>query len=373
MDDQSVLPLIDLIYEAALDPLRWNEFLARFAAAAKSTHVGLLIFDYKDMAHNVPAQFGFTPEGIKQLNEYWGAHDVYIQHAKPFLKTGWIHKSQQYISDRVLVGSRFYNEWAFPMERTFHQCGAVIAHENTRNAVLTTLRPKNMGEFEDEQLRLLRLLLPHLQRATRIHLAMTDLRRHSGQLEFALDKLPTGVVFVASNGYTLFANIAARALLDDGTGVYLDHGILHARDPKASRDLRRMIHEAALTVIGQGIQAGGVLSLLKSTGSPLFVTVAPFRPIPGISPQNTSAIVFINDPERTPIPRENVLRSLFALTPAEAALAELLASGETVASAAEKRGLTFESARSSLKTIFKKTQTNRQTALVRLLMNIRPW
>jgi DNA-binding CsgD family transcriptional regulator len=66
------------------------------------------------------------------------------------------------------------------------------------------------------------------------------------------------------------------------------------------------------------------------------------------------------------------LRSHFRLTPAEARLVLHLVAGETLRSAAVKLSITYETARSSLKNIFKKTETCRQAELVLVVLTALP-
>jgi DNA-binding CsgD family transcriptional regulator len=66
------------------------------------------------------------------------------------------------------------------------------------------------------------------------------------------------------------------------------------------------------------------------------------------------------------------LRWHFGLTPAEARLAFHLAGGETLRSAAVKLGISYETTRSSLKNIFKKTETRRQAELVIVILTALP-
>lgn len=60
----------------------------------------------------------------------------------------------------------------------------------------------------------------------------------------------------------------------------------------------------------------------------------------------------------------------FALTPAEARLAALLATGCSLEDAGDALGITRETARSRIKAIFQKTDTNRQGQLVALLASL---
>jgi DNA-binding CsgD family transcriptional regulator len=66
------------------------------------------------------------------------------------------------------------------------------------------------------------------------------------------------------------------------------------------------------------------------------------------------------------------LRSHFGLTPAEARLALHLVTGETLRSAALKLRITYETARTSLKKIFRKTGTCRQAELVLAILTALP-
>jgi DNA-binding CsgD family transcriptional regulator len=61
------------------------------------------------------------------------------------------------------------------------------------------------------------------------------------------------------------------------------------------------------------------------------------------------------------------IRNAFRLTAAESRLALRLLTGESVRSAAAALGITYESARSHLKSIFHKTGTHRQGELIVLL------
>ena len=64
----------------------------------------------------------------------------------------------------------------------------------------------------------------------------------------------------------------------------------------------------------------------------------------------------------------DLLKRHFGLTPAEARLALHLVAGETLRSAAVKLSISYETARTSLKNIFRKTGTCRQAELVIVIL-----
>jgi DNA-binding CsgD family transcriptional regulator len=67
-----------------------------------------------------------------------------------------------------------------------------------------------------------------------------------------------------------------------------------------------------------------------------------------------------------------LLRCRFGLTPAEARLALHLVAGETLRSAEAKLRMTYETARTHLKSIFQKTGTCRQAELVVVIVTAIP-
>ena len=67
-----------------------------------------------------------------------------------------------------------------------------------------------------------------------------------------------------------------------------------------------------------------------------------------------------------------LLRSHFGLTQAEARLALHLVAGETLRSAEVKLDISYETARSRLKSIFDKTKTHRQAELAIVILTALP-
>ena len=80
---------------------------------------------------------------------------------------------------------------------------------------------------------------------------------------------------------------------------------------------------------------------------------------------NQSLALIMNEPI-------DLLRCHFGLTPAEAKLALHLVAGETLRSAEVKLSISYETARTSLKNIFKKTGTCRQAELVIVILTALP-
>ena len=80
------------------------------------------------------------------------------------------------------------------------------------------------------------------------------------------------------------------------------------------------------------------------------------------------AVVFITDPEEETHSAQEILMHLYRLTRAEARLASVMMQGTSVGEAADRLQLSYETCRSQLKSVFLKTETSRQTDLVRMLL-----
>jgi DNA-binding CsgD family transcriptional regulator len=121
------------------------------------------------------------------------------------------------------------------------------------------------------------------------------------------------------------------------------------------------------------IRLDGIRRRLQAEGSPVVIKEAGEPPL----------VVYLATDARTgcedfqivdlgelPAPTAEVLNALFGLSAAEARLAQLLARGESVESAARALDVKPTTARSQLAAIFEKTGTRRQAKLVALLSRL---
>jgi len=166
-------------------------------------------------------------------------------------------------------------------------------------------------------------------------------------------------------------NRAAERLIATRDVLTLDRGELRAARASDTTRLRSLLADAVATSTAGGVGAGGTLALGRSSGGrPLMTCVSPLcgrkTHFPGIAP--AAAMVIVTDPERGEVPDADVLGALLRLTPAEAKLTRLLALGFTINDAAVDLGLRRDTVRTRVKTIFEKTSTHSQAALMRLAL-----
>jgi DNA-binding CsgD family transcriptional regulator len=234
-----------------------------------------------------------------------------------------------------------------------------------RANVVDTIAPR----FDPD---LLTCVVRHLTRAVRIGRRLWELELEHVAAAERLETLRQGALLVDASGRVVRANDAAKAMLDNGKGIFLDNGRLAAA---GSEILQKLIASCAPTTPELGGPGGEFKIPREVRRSPLHVTVAPLRSkarladVPWIGVGTPVAIVTVRDPDIDRRQQNVNLRRRFGLTPAEARLAAEILKGDGRAAAARRRRISTMTARNHLSSIFEKTGTHRQAELIRLLLD----
>ena len=186
----------------------------------------------------------------------------------------------------------------------------------------------------------------------------------NSELVAALHQLACPVLLVGPDARVLFANRAADAMLAGRESLRIERAQLSTRRVADSCTLHRLI---AHTVHGG---SGGSLVISRQARPSLIVLVLPLRPEPDsiVRQASSAAIVFIKDLNAPVKLALTCFAAHFGLTPAQITLANEIATGDGVAAAARRLGISYATARTQLLQIFGKTETRRQGQLIRLMM-----
>jgi DNA-binding CsgD family transcriptional regulator/PAS domain-containing protein len=281
-----------------------------------------------------------------------------------------IYTGEQIIEPTRLRRTEYFSDFLSAYDIIYHMCAPIAVH-NEWAATLSCHRPASKEPFDSGEVNLLRLLFPHLQRAIQFHRRFAELEGHHRASLDALDRLSAGVILLDEHGRIVAANREADRLIRQNDGLSaMGQGIKAARQ-RETQELHRMIAGAVKTIKSQVAEAGGTLALPRPSGKrPLAVLVAPVGRnafAPGIG--TPAVVVFVTDPERKPESPPSAFRRLYELTAAESRLAELLMQGETFVRAAERLGISHNTARTHLQRIYQKTGSSHQADLVRVLLS----
>ena len=212
---------------------------------------------------------------------------------------------------------------------------------------------------------LLELLAPYVRRAIGLGLRLNERSSNVEMLLGLFDALALGVVLLDDKSRVTFANRSAAEILGAAPGVApADEGFEEQRDRRTAA-LRALLRSQAI-----GTQSAARAYTHPDDGRPLQIVSTPLRwPAAGaaLAARFTSAL-FLGDPGLTARGAVEGLGALYGLTPSEERLAGLLASGSTLADAAEKLSIRMSTARGVLKSVFAKTGTRRQASLVSVIL-----
>ncbi len=300
-------------------------------------------------------------------NQYYHSINVIYKRVQPYLTPGRVVSSADHICDQDLLKSEYYQD--FLRRRDIHYLmGVVVSATPTSRALLSLGRSRRFDAWTAAERDSLGFLRPHLQRAARLNSRFWEIREERDAI---LNRLPMGIIVLNESGTVKYANHAAEDIVRKKDGLYITPNGISAMVPGQSSKLRAMISGARSIANGEGVAGGGSLSISRSSSDrPLSVLVAPLMPTPVWALSQVPLVaLYITDPDAVQPTSLERLASMFELTPAESRLAAQLLSGKSLGNAADELGITSETARVHLKRIFSKTNTCRQSELMRLLLS----
>lgn len=206
------------------------------------------------------------------------------------------------------------------------------------------------------------------RRGAELRLPWTDTLRPAdmdGMVFAILEKLHRGVLVVERRGTVVFMNGAAETMLARKSGLLLRGRCLRFEASSAHAALERYLSDGCGTpdCTSLVLRVDGVR--LKS---PYRVLVTPLATAPSNRGGACLYGVFVYEPNggQKPLPVA-VLRHLYGLTAAEARLANALFAGKTLVQAAENFGVSVNTAKYTLKSIFSKCEVSSRAELLLLL------
>jgi len=373
-DEPGLLRLILAVHDAAAEPSLWPHFLADYARATGADAALIQRHELDEHRSEILAATGLRAPSARTYTDHYSRLNVWREHGRRLYAPGRIVFDQQMYPRDLLKRTEFYNDFLLPAIGSTHSMAGVIDVRGQSVLNLTALRRDQKEGWQGRESPIVAALLPHLVRAKRTEERLALLEAGDA----VLNGLDAGVIFLDDRGEMLRANGTAERVLAAGDGLSRRHRRLVAADAAANTAIERLVAAA----IGPGlypVAPPDVLVPRLSGLRPYHVAAAPLRrrlrPFLGMAAPVAYALV--TDPERSrPIGAE-MLRQGYGLTKTEARLALALGAGDTVAQAADRLAMRYETARTHLRRLLSKTDTSRQADLVRLLERLArgaaPW
>lgn len=366
--------LLDLIYETSSGTGQWSSALHAISDELGGCSFIMCIHSTRTEERFVTGA-RIDPDALSVLEQRYATPETSpVVALMPRLPVAKLVPRKAVYPDERYFRSEPYNEVFRPLGLA-HVAMSCTLRNASCLGTLGILREQRRTQPDPDQhdFQPLKRLLPHINRAVRLHQRFASMGMHQCAMEEVVARLPHGVIMVNRNSRVLYANQAAETLLSREDGVKLSAGILQAVTVAETQALQRLIAAMTANTRAPDSAGSGMVLYRPWPRRPLWVSVLP---IPaqlegvalGIRQPRPTALVMVCDPEKlAELPGDNLQR-LYGLTPAEARLAQALCNGMSLNEYAEASGLTVETVRWRLKQVLAKTGTHRQGELIRLLL-----
>ena len=370
--------LIGMLYDAATNASKWEEFLEGLCDMFESDGAHLQVSSFQGHDIYFSAQYGGNGVDLQAIatRNFDPEDDQRMQYVseRPFrpFHCGMLPSQDAYRNSRIV------KELFQPNGMDHQLIVGLPESEKDRSAGLVIWRSRDRGPYTSKACELLGEIAPHLRR-------VMDLQDHFHKTQFednpaldVLETMPIGVILCDAGARTHFVNALAREIIGQNDGLVCRQGELWGNRPEVTRDLRQAIHRAVESV-SEGEQLPvATMTLDRPSGKSALLVVVSVVGTTSLAMEGDLfrqpvAVVYVSDPEYQQETSQALLQRLFAFTNAEARLVKALVDGASLKEAAADAGIAESTARGYLKQVFAKTKTNSQVDLLRRVSNSPAW
>jgi DNA-binding CsgD family transcriptional regulator len=353
----------DEILDAAIEPERWASVIKGVGQAGGAFAVNIMEPLARGALGGVLMTDNLGNVWDAYMREEWHLRDFRAPFVPLFLQSG-VTVDRDYATEEQMRALDYYKFLEqFRMKHT-----AVISFSVADNPLFLVLqRYAEHGPFLREEQVLLHGVRQKLLTAGSI-MTHASTAKVNGMVS-AFEMASVASIFFNHRGEVTFVNAKAQALM--GNGIEVSRGELRARWPHETALFHKQLQNV-LQSTESGPAGGSRVILLSRLGKrPLVCRLQRLRGHIADAFSAASVLALIEDmDEKTPHSPAG-LREMFQFTPAEIEVALLLSQGLSARGIAEQRAVTYETARTHIRSIYRKTDTCKQTELMALLSRMR--
>jgi len=367
--------LIGLIYQSAFDPAIWEQVLKDLCDLMNGRSSLLLVHDKRAKQAIYQANHNLDPGYMTSYIGQYYAYDLWRGGCESAAE-GDVICAGELVEREEFLKSVWYNDFLIHQGIGEGTMGVVENNDSyfIGMNVCQSLQDDSIG---DDQKRLVRLLLPHIRQALRQQLDLQLNLATEKTYQDLLDDRDLGIFLLDALGRNIWMNKAANRLIGPDAEFELKPGgSLKLVDGQQDRSFQKQIGAVLCKNNGGLYSGGGSMSITRASGHrPLKMTIARvdsdrFGALLNLGPTKPSIIIYVRDPDETPLAHSGLWRELYGLTVGEAAFVGAFVEEESLAGAAARQSLTKSSARTYLKRVFAKTEVNSQAALMKLALTL---
>ena len=347
------------MYEAALDQSLWVSVLEEICRASGSIGAHIVPLDNR-FSPGVPA----TPSVMEAMDAYfregWDKRDLRFSFA-PVAAAKGITVEHDHFTDAEMERLPYYKDF---LGKYGFRYSAMIAFRYQQNLLSLGLQRGVKDEpFDSEDEKILVRMQSHLTSAMQVMHGIE--KRHVDGMIDAFDRMATACIFFDGAGKVVAVNGRASRLF--GPDVDVANGEFVVRRAAAAVAVRKHLRKVLDGGLFVDPEASAPVLIERPQARPLVLRA---QRLPGGAFDifsTAKAVALLVDLDDRRQASADLLRQMFALTQQEIRMAEYLAKGLGAKDIAGRLHLNYETVRTHVKNVMRKTGTTQQSEVASLL------
>jgi DNA-binding CsgD family transcriptional regulator len=369
-----ITDLIENIYDAALEPARWNDVVVGINEFVGGRACGIFSKDSISKSGVTHYYCGADPHFIQLYSDSHSRFDP-LDCLPPL---GQVVSIPDLVAFDEYRHGRFYQEWLRP-QGCVDAANVVLENSNPHCPVLlTVLAGKHM--VNDDMRQRIAQIVPHAHRSLTINKMIEYKTSEAASLAHTLDGLSAGIFLVDAQCRIVHANVAGRGMLCADDFLRAAAGQLVVHDGQTNQDLRHMIANGGVDVAGRN----NAFSLTAHDGARYVAHLLPLsavarngaeaslqdslKPEFSLKPPSWKSVaaVFVRKAELDSQSGGELVARTFGLTPAELRVLLAIVDVGGVPETSKLLRVAETTVKTHLSRVFSKTGASRQADLVKL-------
>jgi DNA-binding CsgD family transcriptional regulator len=360
IDRDELSKVMTRLGEAVVNPSAWPEIMDAICRAAGATGAVLLQSDVR--TPDVPRTESFNEPVQLYFGNNWHLSDSRAK-GIPRVIAGEVVTDQDLLTPEEIRSDPMYNEVLRPFG--YQWFAGVGFWADAAPWILTIQRTRYEGPFEARDKRLLARLAPRLTETATLSSAVG--RANLSCMTNVLNQLRQPALILDRRGLVIERNAAADAGFD--AEIRIKDRQLVVGDTTARARLDQLVRQLRSAPETAALSTEPIL-IRRKRKPPVVLRVLPIDGAASSVFLGARAMCILSNLVPQSGPEPALISQAFGITTAEARFVSLFASGMSVADVAERLGITRETARKHLKSVFSKTDTHRQSELISLVARL---
>ncbi|MFD1560292.1 helix-turn-helix transcriptional regulator [Paraburkholderia silviterrae] len=371
--------IIHLLYEAVAEPAGWPALFTSLGEAIDANVIHMLALDKKHGSLSYSDGFNLPVEGELAYIQKYGSIDPRLALMLQKQPGDWIH-CHEVFNEEFVSRDPFYQDFLIPIGRRYVSGCKLVDDENVC-VIFSVLRGVGENPLGAPEIRFLDKLLAHLTRAVRMQIQNYTFSTKALVGHALVNKLRQPVMLLTTDSSVVLANEAATRLLTATSLASIAEGKLRlpAEYQAQFLDECARLEGLARGEIETPEEVSSYRSIAMTTRSrngqaveslyAFFTLLVPPKVSGAFGLRPLVMLLFYHPDSALPVDSE-LLSAAFNLTPAEIRVCRLLAEGLSPKEIAFRIGTQYETVRKQLQSIYRKTNTDRQSELMRLMLHL---